>query len=472
VAELPYRGSWWIPGQETRWHGTLDYVAGRLELDVDLPSPGWKVLEGGFEEHELLHGEANDSTPLTLVDVYARSQRSHMPGGAEIIYRIGCAIVGAWFDSREEIEFDEVDVRFHQLDSWLDLSGFDFQFAESGDGFDLSFRRPKTIVVSDADALRVSAKFGHSSPHFVRPLVDVTVRQQALLAMVPKQPLPIDEHVESARRVRNFLSFAADTDAPPISVQGRTNVDAIYPDGETVNRPKWLEIILSERIESAELRASHEMLLLVDDTPGERRSALEAWLERYDSLKPILELFLITLYQPSIYLHLQFLSLAQAIESLHTRKFPDWELPRSEFRERLSRVVDSSPEDLKEWVHKKLRGTNLAPFRKSVEELVETLPPVLRDPIGDAADFSRLVGYTRNYYTHWSERLEEKKADDQELMRLTTGLKWIVAALILVELGFSTEQVEALVRRNIHVAEEIRWAFNPRLKREASASPG
>src|SRR4051812_31753816 len=36
---FPYRGEWWIPGNEKEpWHGTLGFVDGRLELDVDQPA--------------------------------------------------------------------------------------------------------------------------------------------------------------------------------------------------------------------------------------------------------------------------------------------------------------------------------------------------------------------------------------------------------------------------------------------------
>jgi hypothetical protein len=460
-----YRGQWWLPGEEdVRWHGTLAFVDARLELDVDLPAHT-DFFGRSADPQSIILGEATDGTMFTLVDSYARRTTTHLPGRARAIFRVRLAVVGAWFGDSDELHFDNVDVRLHLLDQWLDVSGFKFEYLGVREGFDLAYRVPETVDVAEFGNVTITAEFSGSSPGIVRPLVDLHFVQQARLKIVSASPVHLEEHEEFVRRIRNFLSFAARQDVPVLEMHGHTDVEMHAPDRAVTTESKRLRIVPGQEPEASGLEQAREILLMHGDAPEDGKSPLAAWLEHYDLIGPIFELYLVTLYQPRVYLHLQFLSLAQALESLHGRRFPDWEMPKAEFKARVTDILAAVPADVHGWLKQKLAQANQAPFRKRIEELVETLPPALRSLITDLEGFSRLVGYTRNYYTHWDPRLQQKAAQGEELIQLTFALKLVVEALLLLELGFSCDEVEIIVTRNPRFDQERRHFFNPPLTR-------
>ncbi len=460
-----YRGEWWPPdAPKPPWNGTLAHVEGRLELDVDLPTNADEPFLS-VDERPIILGQARDRTHITLVDCQPRQTTNYLPGRASAIFRPRLAVIGAWFEKRDELTFEAVDVRFQHLERWVDATGFSFDYAGPSVGFDLSYRIPDSVELLDTPQLTITAEFSAKGPSITRPLVDVHATQATRLRLQPAAELHLDEHEETVRRIRNFLSFSVRQDAPLLDLNGLTDVEARTPDGEISIRPRWLEIVPGDSPDAATGEEDRPMLLMAGDLTRTGESPLGNWLNHYDRIGPIFELYLVTLYQPRTYLHLQFLSLAQALESLHGRKFPDWEMPRPDFTAKVAGILEAHDALTQDWLREKLRHANQASFRKRVEELVATLPPVLRLEIPDADAFGRLVGFTRNYYTHWDQRLEDKAAKDEELFRLTFSLKLIVEALLLIEIGFDADEVELILTRHPRLASERHHFMRPPLGR-------
>ncbi len=459
-----YRGQWWRPGSPADiWHGTLAYADRRLELDVEVPESSRSPFDApGFEP--ILYGHATNGTIFTLCDLNPYQWTTHMPGRVRAIFRVRLASLGAWFDDADDLRFHNVDARFDLLDRWLGISGFDFRYLGPQTGFDLSYRVPDSHVIASDSDIAIKAEFSASSPSIGHPLVEIKVVQRARLTITPKDRQPLEDHEERVRRIRNFLSFACRRDIALIDLHGVATVDVRERDGGLRAAQERLRMLLGAEPKQSEPNNDPLLLYAIDRTATDEAPLLN-WLASYQQLGPIFELFLIALYQPNIYLHLQFLSLAQAIESLHGRKFPDWDMPRDEFLERRELIIASAPDELKDWLAEKLQHANQAQFRKAIEELVTTLPAVLRDLIPDPSAFARLVGFTRNYYTHWSQSLEAKAAHDEELYRLTAALKLIVEALLLVELRFGVEEAQAILTRDPRLAQERDFAFVPPLGR-------
>ncbi|MBA3736658.1 MAG: hypothetical protein H0W90_15955 [Actinobacteria bacterium] len=87
------------------------------------------------------------------------------------------------------------------------------------------------------------------------------------------------------------------------------------------------------------------------------------------------------------------------------------------------------------------------------------MPPSLDAAIADCEALAALVGWTRNYFTHWNPKLERKAAKDDDLVRLTEALRLILEALLLLEVGFAPDEIGALVASNPAVKRDIAYAF-------------
>jgi nitroreductase len=188
----------------------------------------------------------------------------------------------------------------------------------------------------------------------------------------------------------------------------------------------------------------------------------------------VFDLYLVGLFQPRIFLELKFLSLAQAAESLHARSFDSKVLPKADHRANVRAVADAAPAELREWARVRLQDANRKSFRDALAELIAALPAVIADALANVAAFAERIRVTRNYLTHWTESLEAEAARGAELFALTRLLRAILEALLLLELGFSKDEVEKLLQRN----EDYKRQFNGALatlkeadaERQSSAS--
>jgi Apea-like HEPN len=205
--------------------------------------------------------------------------------------------------------------------------------------------------------------------------------------------------------------------------------------------------------------ARHLLFTLAENgDPGEDR--LTRWLALGEDLGPVFDLYLVSVYQPRIFAELQFLSLAQAAESLHARRFETKILPTDEHRARVKAVAEAAPVDLRDWVRERLADANRKSFRNALSELIETLPPQVKARFEDVDRFSEKVRVTRNYLTHWNEGLKMKAARGQDLVALTSLLRCVLEALLLLELGFAVDDVDLLLERNHGYQSDLNFGFS------------
>ncbi len=126
---------------------------------------------------------------------------------------------------------------------------------------------------------------------------------------------------------------------------------------------------------------------------------------------------------------------------------------------RMTAILESAPPEWRKWLAEKLGPSNKATFRGGLSDLVATLPPTLTERVGDADSFTQLVSWTRNYLTHWTPALERKAAKAEELVKLTVALRLLLEALLLLEVGFSRDDIERLYADNHAIQRDLHFAF-------------
>lgn len=458
--DIELRGQWWVAGSDTRWPGRFSWsTADGPVLDVDARH-GEIPYPPSADEFPLIYGETIDGKAITLVESFQTSANMHMPGGVEASFSARYAIVGAWFESSEELRFSCLTFRLSDLDAWIGVSGFRVDRLAST-GFSLSYEVPDSLEIGDAPAVRIHADFRASGgPRFARPLIEVALHQRVRLRLATERPTPLPDLIELVRQTRNFFSFVFRQQTRLLEVSVRAEIE-VRRGGERTREEHDLAVYCKSDTDPTPRRPieRHRMLFRLEDCRELGESPLSRWLAKVDLLGPIYDLYLVGLYQPRIYLELQFLALAQALESLHSRKFPDYELPKAEHKERLAAILGSAPEKWREWQKRKLVTSNKASFRDGVVDLLKTLPPSLAGEIGDFDDCAARIGWTRNYLTHWNADLEKKAAKGEALFRLADALRLILEALLLLEIGFTYSDVEELLSSNHAIKHDIEYAL-------------
>jgi len=182
------------------------------------------------------------------------------------------------------------------------------------------------------------------------------------------------------------------------------------------------------------------------------------WISKAESLKPVYDLYFSTFYNPHLYLESQFLSLAQAIETYHRRRFGGKYQTDEQYRGDLyQRFVEVIPPGLdpgfKQALREgKLKFANEYSLRKRLREIMCQIRSRLSLGFivsGDAVGiFIDNICDTRNYLTHYDPELKARAAEGSDLVKLTQRLKAILGICLLEEMGLPPQTIKEIVSQN------------------------
>lgn len=459
---VEYLGKWWIESRERSWSGRFTFTpeqGGMLELHGahgDFPEPP------SPDELTLMFGETIDGKAITLAGCVQTRASSHNPGGVEVDFDVRFALVGAWFDSLDEIAFDRFDFRLSGLDEWAGVSGFDV--THEADRTTISYAAPQPILLAAAQDVSLRLDFSGGGLTMTNPLLAVELSQKTRMSLRSESPLPLERLVERLHQVRNFFCFAARLRVDLSDVKTVVEVDVLRG-GEVVRKqPAMISVFYrTDAVPQApQPQERRRMLFRLEDCPDAvAEHPLTNWLAQNDFLGPVYDLYLLGLYAPRTHVEFVYLSLTEGLEALHSRKFPHYDLPKDGHAARMKAILESAPPEWRDWLADRLGPSNKATFRAGLRDLVATLPPTLIERVGDADSFTQLVSWTRNYLTHWTPALEQKAAKGEKLVKLTFALRLVLEALLMLEVGFSRNDIERLYADNHAIQRDLRYAFAP-----------
>jgi hypothetical protein len=457
---VQYRGQWWIEPGGKRWPGVFAFSneeGGLLELEAesgDFPEPP------SPDEIPLIFGQTVDGKAITLIRSVQTRAASHSPGGLEVKFDSRYALVGAFFESLEEIAFERVDFRLTGLDEWAGISGFDVDWTPTRTN--VSFAAPDPVEIATAQGFTVRLDFSGGGLQMTRPLLTVDLDQKTRASIRADTPMPVETLAEHIHQVRNFFCFAQRRRSELHEVKTVIDVEVRRGGDRVETQPAIIDILYraDASIEHAGPAPRERMLFRLEDSADEpSRRPLTRWLANRDLLGPVYDLYLLGLYAPRTHAEFVYLSLTEGLEALHSRKFPDYDLPRAEHRKRMQAILAAAPPEWNDWLEEKLAHANKATFRAGLKELVLTLPPTLAGHLGDIDRFTQRVSWTRNYLTHWTPDLEKKAAKGGDLVRLVVALRLVLEALLLLEIGYSRNEIERLYEDNYAIKRDLRFAF-------------
>lgn len=182
-------------------------------------------------------------------------------------------------------------------------------------------------------------------------------------------------------------------------------------------------------------------------------NSFSEYIQKYEILEPIVELYLEILEARDMSTVSAFLNIVQALETYHAR-FKANEM--NDFIIRIEEVILKNRP--KSWIpdDKKFLMANSRGFITLESRLADLL---LADfqiyfDTGDIEhyDFPKVIAKTRNYYTHYDEGIKEsaRVLTKEELMIYNNTLLYMLEYYLLLELGFSDEEV---IRKKLN----FRW---------------
>jgi hypothetical protein len=186
---------------------------------------------------------------------------------------------------------------------------------------------------------------------------------------------------------------------------------------------------------------------------------LRAWHDNFPKLEAVLALASAADYQSGTYYSLQFLSYAQAIETLHRRtrkgRFEDHDA----YKPTLAVLKRAIPEDLQEDYRKRIESglnhLNEWSLLQRLYDFYDLEARNIRRLFPERDRDMRLIRDVRNYLTHFEDRGRrmEKYIQDRSFVILTRKLRFFVEMCLLRSIGMS----EATKSKLLAVVREYQW---------------
>ncbi|MBA3966456.1 MAG: hypothetical protein H0X47_11885 [Nitrospirales bacterium] len=161
-----------------------------------------------------------------------------------------------------------------------------------------------------------------------------------------------------------------------------------------------------------------------------------------------------------LWLHMEFLSLLQALEGLHRALFDGKYIEDHQYEPVKAALIRAIPkaveDDHRDALKSRIRYGNQISLRKRLKELVGTLSPKCKTTVlGQGGDVPRSWVDTRNYYTHWDDELLPSVLDDQSMYYANVRMHHFIRVLYAQLIGVPVADIENAFNRPSQIAQQL-----------------
>ena len=399
-------GYFWLPSdEENRLYGTLKVEdGGKIELEV-LGSFNKSLEDYSNDDREIerIVGETENGY-VTLEKCFAITSTLRVGKGISK-NRIHVSILynKVRYKEDEIILFDTFSFSVDGLNEWLNI------------------RKIKTDSLSNSYLMRheeiENIKYNLGNNIKLEFQIRVTIhmayyessmRQSSRIKLISNKKKPLEYFTRLANKIVNFLSFAIDESINIKDIKV-TNSD-IFTEYNGKKHPTEIEVysqIMHFFKDTPEIK-SHTMLFKYTDIQESFEEKINNWIDAYSVIKPALNLFFSVRYNPSQYVESEFLSLAQALETYHRRLY------KTEIN-----------------------------LQKRLEEIINPLHEYIgRDEVREK--LIKNIKVTRNYYTHYDNKLINRATPCEKLSPLSRKMEGILQLSFLKKIGFNAVEIKKI----------------------------
>jgi len=480
MQSVEYEGHWWLPGeQENRVGGVLSFDP-RKGADLEL----FEAFESGIHEdpeheyHSRLYGASRDGDFLTLVNCYRSGfGATHSQSGqiSHSSYQPRYILEGIHVPPTQNISFTELKVSFPGLKEWSQHTPLsDTNHLPSGK-FELELENPDAL---EAEVMEYSLNLYTSfSPTHSRADTP-SISSDTYFCLYPKHPtITLSRLRGYVSSLRDLLTLATNHVMEPRYVQAKTpnsghsDIDIYYAD---------------TAFGKSETPGITNQNFKLPQIPDGFSGLIKKWFELRNEVASTIDVFLGTRYGSGTYQQDTFLSLTQAVESYHRRRYADeymnpqkfesqvhpdiMEFIRGDLEEiyddpsmfhgsslstsqlqRLKSMRDAHgiPNDLGNVLDSAIKYANEYSLRKRFKELVNNeYDHILTDLPYNAVGQIHSIVQTRHYFTHQlkDQQKDPAVAEGADLTRLSWSVEQLLEVALLSEFGVPESQIRGTLK--------------------------
>jgi len=432
-------GKWWLP------ENSNNKVSGKLIIKPEnfpnLQLNGQFTHEPDYIENIL--GFTANGKKITLRKCLRASQENSIPGYTVESYQATLCIIGHHYNDERNITFKKIYLSYEGFEEWMGYRLF--RSERSGDDENrkivIKGKLPDLIVAKMDDCkIQISYTVNISSGNYVENVQ----KTSAWISIEFNDLIMIDDIWSYIQKISDFFTLGVGKRTNLIKLKASADYLIDYPGEVELYYPLY-------RYKEKKSLHPFFMVFAYHDISSHFEQYIKNWFDFVNKFKPTYELFFSTFKNPFIHQVDEFLSLIQALESYHSRKYTDdYVMPIAQFRSLLDQVRNvisnyNTERTNKDYLLSRINFLNTKSLRRRLREIYSENVDLLDSFIDDRDYFIAKIVDTRNYYTHYSERLKDRIIDIKSLPMYSQKLKWIILIIMLSELEFPQElQLKAL----------------------------
>jgi len=408
-------GLFWLPSDpESTVFGNLSISdGGKVQLELFGPfDPDPHKLNGFSRDRgktDRINGCLEDGKCVTLERCLHTNQglRTNNQGGTMVksVIHVHQAFIGAPYEE-EKITFNSLSFSIDGLHEWLGIKSIHRDHKDNLKSATITYERPKNLIYKLKNAFTLLIGFEVNLSDHGSPTTEAKISQKACFKLKTDTDQEFSKFTDIARKLTNLICFAV---GETVSL---SEVTATSQKDET-NRIKLYYKSLPFIEEEPKVRLNR-MIFRFSDVEEKFKEIIDRWLSAYEDISPTLNLYFSATTGGYRYLEGKFLALAQGLENLSRNKYP---------------VKAKKPT-----------------LRQRIEQLVKPF----EDYVGGPEEGKILVDKTvdtRNYYTHYDERLKDRAADGEELWKLCQKMEAIFELHFMDSIIFRDAEVTSVLNR-------------------------
>lgn len=447
-------GYFWLPNvPENKLPGNL-HISEAGEIRLEIIGDKITALVAGGDIHRIV-GVIEGSGLVTLDGCFCLDSSTSYPSGiSKASIHSNFAFVGVGYDENEKIKFSKFNFSVEGLDEWLGISGIKVERSEDYKNTSIHYRPPEKIALQLPDGMKLEFAFAWTLPGS-SIVSEAKITQKAYVSLISETLRSIDDYLDAVFKINNFLCFATDKTVSIDSVTCYSHeITQEISNGEKREIPIKMYYKSNPYSEAKPKVQWREMLFRYVHVASELEKILCNWLANYQISEPAFNLYFASKSGAHKYLEGRFLSLAQAIETLHRRNSSDMLMPAEEFDELIKFISKACPSNKKDWLDGKLKYANELPLRQRIKQMIEPF----KDLYGCASERKSFIGKvldTRNFLTHYDPRLADQAASGAELWELCMKLEGLFQLHLLRLINLNDDLIAQLSKQNDAIRHKL-----------------
>ncbi len=451
-------GYFWLPGKsDQRLPGVLRVSeTGKITLEViGIFGDTVAALADSSLDLQRVVGVVENGDLVTLEHCFYAKRNISFGGLSKSTIDANFFLRDVQYDQDEAIVYSQFRFSLEGLDEWLSITGLSVSYNWDERTASIHFNPPQEIMYQLADGMSLTFTFNWTLPS-ISAVTEAKITQKAFITIKSESVRPIEDFLALVFKVSNFLCFAIDE---TVSIDSATcyskDITRETVDGKKKEVPIQLYYQDSQLSEARPKISQHNMLFRYRHVANQLETILKNWLINYETSAPAFNLYFASKAGAHRYLDGRFLSLIQGIETLHRRNSKDTFMPEAEFVDLVEALVKSCPPDQQEWLKKKLEYANELPLRHRISQMLKPFESLYGDS-KQRKHFIRKVIDTRNYLTHYDERLAQRAARGKELWSLCMKLEALFQLHFLRLVGLDSDIINNLVNENHALRDKLK----------------